>query len=363
MESIHKQLSNASKKGNTAKFQQILDSLSPSESKKQLMRFVFLDKIKRELGSDAKSLLSKGADPNSDDDDITALIWASIRSDASVVEALLAAGADVNKPTLSNLTALMCACRDGHSEIVKMLIAAGAHVNAVNFAKWTALMKAARYGHAAIVEMLLAAGADVNAVNDVGHTALTQAALNGHVAVVELFLAHPRIYQSVSASEAAGNGHKTYNDLVRTEFLRWHMVQNLLSELQSSCIYSVLPITLQKIKQSGVTTKQLSAIRDADGFTVLGRAALAGASKKDIAVLIEAGVSVLVTADLNNTSPGDLANKAGHPSTADFLYHACVKEALATDSAFQNVRMEILETAKNLPIDIIDKILEFAVAF
>ena len=55
----------------------------------------------------------------------------------------------------------MRAAGGGHTEVVQALIAAGADVNARDYGGGTALMDAAGEGHVEIVRDLIAAGADV----------------------------------------------------------------------------------------------------------------------------------------------------------------------------------------------------------
>src|SRR5207245_330280 len=67
-------------------------------------------------------------------------------------------------------TALMLAARGGHAAVVDALLAAKADVNAKTKNGITALIKAAEGGHAQVVKTLLAAGADANAKQSDGVT-------------------------------------------------------------------------------------------------------------------------------------------------------------------------------------------------
>ncbi|KAJ1324524.1 ankyrin repeat domain-containing protein 50 [Microdochium nivale] len=97
----------------------------------------------------------------------TALQAASEAGDATLVEKLLALGADVNappSPTLG-LTALQAAAGRGHHDVVKTLLAAGAKADApaCRYRGYTALQGACLHGGSAeLVGTLLAAGADPN---------------------------------------------------------------------------------------------------------------------------------------------------------------------------------------------------------
>ena len=89
-----------------------------------------------------------------------------------------AAGADINATNSSGDSALMIAAGRGHTEIVQALIAAGADVNAANGSGGdSALIGAAGGGHTGVVQVLIAAGADVNATTPAGLAAVAFAKL------------------------------------------------------------------------------------------------------------------------------------------------------------------------------------------
>ncbi|MDF2964615.1 MAG: serine/threonine-protein phosphatase 6 regulatory ankyrin repeat subunit C-like [Rickettsiaceae bacterium] len=125
-------------------------------------------------------------------DGATPLTLAAQNGHTTIVEKLLAAGADVNKANEKNgATPLIYAAEKGHTAIVEELVAAGADINKANEKNGTTpLMFAAYNGHTAIALKLIAAGADVNKANEKdSFTPLTLAAYNGHTATVEKLLA------------------------------------------------------------------------------------------------------------------------------------------------------------------------------
>ena len=115
---------------------------------------------------------------------ITPIYIAIQNNNSAMIDALIAAGANVNQPT-SGITPLMLSIRFGQSAIADKLIAAGADVNKSDNQGITPLMIAAQYEHPDIVEKLLAAQADVTKVwLPSGHTALMEAAKNGNLAII-----------------------------------------------------------------------------------------------------------------------------------------------------------------------------------
>ena len=154
----------------------------------------------KEAASVVRALVEAGADVSSRDYWFeTPLHVAAGFGSTAVVEALLAAGADAMAQRFDGVTPLHAGSDyGGNRSVVEMLLAAGADVAARNDDGETPLHTAARVDtasrfssldHGAIVEALLAAGADVAALDGEGETPLHGAALAGDVSVVEALLA------------------------------------------------------------------------------------------------------------------------------------------------------------------------------
>jgi ankyrin repeat protein len=172
-------------------------------------------------------LEERGADANYvSADQLTPLIAASGGGHVPVVEALIAAGSEVEYARREDgYTALLVACDRGHVDIVRVLLRAGADPNQaftneyaegplieasargfvqivdelisaganVNYAKpndgFTSLMCAAGQGFVDVVRSLLAAGADPRTARHSGHTALDAALQFNHPAIATLLKA------------------------------------------------------------------------------------------------------------------------------------------------------------------------------
>ncbi len=151
----------------------------------------------------------------------TALHLAALNHDLAAVEALLAAGAEVDAKNSAEATALIYG--GGHAGIVRALLARGANPNAVSKLKNTPLMIAvAHLDSLEAVRLLLEAGADVHAkkTTDVD-VILTRAVNAGNRRTIDLLIERGAAKEARSAasalSTAASNG-----DLPLVELLLAH---------------------------------------------------------------------------------------------------------------------------------------------
>jgi uncharacterized protein len=106
----------------------------------------------------------------------TPLMMAALRANVGAMKALMARGAQVDRP---GWTPLHYAASSPSAEPVRFLLEGGAAVDARAPNGNTALMLAARYGHELSVELLLGKGADRNLRNERGLNAADYARLDG----------------------------------------------------------------------------------------------------------------------------------------------------------------------------------------
>ncbi len=138
-----------------------------------------------------RTLLQQKADVNSPQiDGTTALHWAVNADDVELTELLIRAGARVSAANKAGATPLLLATINGNATIIERLIAAGADPNAaLTKSADTAIMMASRTGKVEAVKVLLNRGAQVNAKETWGGTtALMWAVSERHPDVVKLLI-------------------------------------------------------------------------------------------------------------------------------------------------------------------------------
>jgi len=147
-------------------------------------------------GDDAKAFALLAAQPRPDinqrsADGTSTLHWAVYHNDVSLIDRLLALGADVNAQNDYGATPLSEAAVVGDATVVKKLLKAGANVATANADGQTALMISARTSNLDVAQLLLDHGADVNARERWrGQTALMWAAAENQPAMVRLLIKH-----------------------------------------------------------------------------------------------------------------------------------------------------------------------------
>lgn len=148
----------------------------------------FFSAILRDDAGTIGSLLQRGFDPNSRDENGQVGLYLALRNDSSnVVEALLRhSGLQIDATNAAGETPLMIAALKGRTDLAKRLVDRGARVDRPG---WTPLHYAATGPDAALVALLLDHGARIDARSPNGSTALMMAARYGSETSVQILLA------------------------------------------------------------------------------------------------------------------------------------------------------------------------------
>jgi ankyrin repeat protein len=150
------------------------------------------DAAQRDDAAAVRRLLGANADVNvAQGDGMTALHWAAFHDDREMAEVLLARGANIHSRTRNGgLTPLLVAAGNGNATVLEAIVKAGADVQSRSSDGATALMMAAGSGNAGAVSILLDHGAEIEATDTArGQTPLMFAAAANRVEVVRLLLA------------------------------------------------------------------------------------------------------------------------------------------------------------------------------
>jgi ankyrin repeat protein len=150
-----------------------------------------------------KPLISACAIDEQNASGYTPIVLGIQMSQVESVRMLIQCGADVNvTPTYKCAPPLLFAAQNNHTALVQALLDAGADPNKPTDSQQTALYRAASLNNETTVRALLDKGADVNSVDKDGSTALHIAANNNCFKVVALLLEH-----GANPSDRTCNGH------------------------------------------------------------------------------------------------------------------------------------------------------------
>lgn len=187
-----------------------------------------------------QALISAGAQINRKGaDNETPLDIAVCQGDREIAQDLIAAGADKDAQTLNfGATPLHRACVKGYREIAQDLIAAGADLNLKSWETFdTPLHVAVEYGHREIVNDLIGAGANTTLKNSCGSTPLTLACYYGHLGIVQDLIKLTGCEIEAKSLRAAIWGKHPINEIrvKHTKILAYLMDTLGISAHQSTC--------------------------------------------------------------------------------------------------------------------------------
>lgn len=233
-----------------------------------------------------KQVIARGANVNvARENGQTSLMIASQLGNATMVQALIDAGASLNIETRkSGLTALKLSARQGHRTVVDILLNAGAeidHRGANNqghaFAGASALTHAAAKGRSAMVTHLISRGANPNLENYMSLTPIMYAAGEGKFESVKALL-----QAGVLADHASSLGLTSLMAAAQ-EYGKWKLVAYLLGA------------GADPNQQISPTTKAFGP--DAPGMTALMMSVFAGDEDSFFTILLSGADPSLQRAD------------------------------------------------------------------
>jgi predicted LPLAT superfamily acyltransferase len=161
---------------------------SPSSSSTKSSQF--FERIQDGDTEAVRSMIAAGTGPNvpNPDDATGATALQAALGNIEIMQALIAAGANLNAVNRDGNSALMLATDSNLTESAKVLVNAGADVNLRNHKRYTPLINAVTRGNQEVVKLLLAHKAEINAETAEGRTALMVAYENGSFEMVQLLM-------------------------------------------------------------------------------------------------------------------------------------------------------------------------------
>lgn len=243
-----------------------------------------------------KTLLSKGADPNSRNGlEFTPLYIAAASYQMDVMGELLKAGAEPDAESNYG-TPLMFAAASGNIDGAKILLEKGVDINASRNDGMTVLMAASYAGNPDFVNELLIRKADINAKDESGASALSYAAMAGTEKAGELLLKAGIEVDSVDKDHmtplmiASKAGHVNFAKMLLSHKADPNMKDKKgQTSLIIAAKYSDSPNLAKALKSAGASTRAT----DMKGRTAGTIAGLKG--RRDIATALGAKNGLIVT--------------------------------------------------------------------
>ena len=271
-------------------------------------------------------LLDKGVDVHADDRvGWPPMVRAAEYGQLTIVQTLLARGADPLKGTIGNRLPIHFAAEGGHVAIVSLLLRQpGVDPNLKDYTGQTALFKAANGGHHEVVELLLQQkNVEPDAVTDDGFTPLLQAIFERHDKVVKLLLdradVNPNLRDTAFNQTPLWMASTAGDEILRTLLQRKDVEINGQSRWGETPLY-------QAIQHNYLSAAKMLLEAGADPniptdvhTTALSKAAAAGSEESIQLLLKQAGIEL------------DIPDKSGHTPllrAADAGHTKCIRMLL-----------------------------------
>jgi ankyrin repeat protein len=310
-------------------------------------------------------LVEAGADKDkpSKSSGYTPLIAACKRGHFEVVGLLVKAGADKEKSATNGSTPLSVACHNGDVEVVGLLVEDGADKEKATTSGFTPLLIACRNGHVEVVRVLVEAkaGADKEKATTSGYTPLLIACSNGHVEVVQLLVEAGADTKKVTANgctlllAASLSGHiEVVRMLLKagadTEKSKTNGTTPLLIACQNDHIDVV-----QLLLKAGADKEKAATNGPLKGYTPLLIACRNG-HVEVVRLLVEAkaGADKEKANPMNGFTPFYAACRNGHVEVVQLLVEDGADKEKATTSGFT----PLLIACRNGHVEVVRVLLE-----
>lgn len=146
----------------------------------------FIQAIQKSNPAEVIALLKRGMDANSVDRSGQPVLHIAAREgNLDVLQALVQAGADIDKRNAMKETPIMLAALAGHTRLVEFLLSKEAQINHPG---WTPLLYAATTGQNEIIKLLIENHAYIDSSSPNGSTPIMMAVRGGFQATVRLLL-------------------------------------------------------------------------------------------------------------------------------------------------------------------------------
>ncbi|OQR87402.1 hypothetical protein ACHHYP_08891 [Achlya hypogyna] len=270
---------------------------------------------------------------------LQAAVAASDEGHLAVVEALIAAGADVNRATKGARTPINSAANKEHLAVVEALIAAGADLNQATTKGWTPIYTAANEGHLAVVKDSLQLVPTSTKPTRRDGRQLMQQQMKG---ISQLLKHSSKQFFDTPRTNASANGRTTIVAALDA-------AQDLVEAVASGAATRVRDLLTQGVSTNAVNKEAVDIIKllldaganvnslDSHGNTALHYGATHG-HEEVVRQLINAGAS-LQQQNKRNQTPRDMAVVKGHTAIVGVLDAFCLFEAVTAGDAARTTEL------------------------
>ncbi len=275
-----------------------------------------------------------------DQDGDTPLMYAATGGSISMVQLLIAEGADIEAKNSAGQTSLLYAVYYGKKEVAEFLLVKGAQINYQDRNGRTPLHYAARNGHRDAVEVLIKYGADLDSCDRFGQTPFTLAFYYNRNDVLDLMM-DKDIWEKIKEDNrnlflhtVASMGNKKLIELLIEKRTNMASTSNTGRTLLHSAASGRLNELAEQMTAKGIDVNA----KDNEGRTALPYAVREG-SKGLVELLIAKGADINLKGSDGRT-PLHIAADWNHTDIMEFLRAKGAKEITREVQFLQSTHLE-----------------------